>query len=215
MSPAKSPTTAQLRSLARRDPVLGRAMRSLEPYPGFPPRGGVRATHYESLARAIVYQQLTGQAAGTIHGRVVALTPGKRFPRPPELLALPAAELRGAGLSRAKLAALRDLAGRIADGRLRLAAIGRLSDEAIIERLVEVRGIGVWSARMFLMFRLGRLDVMPSGDLGVREGVRLLDGRADRPSPTEVAVRGARWAPLRSVGAWFMWRLVEQHRSRT
>ncbi len=214
MSRTNAPTPAQLRALARRDPVLGRAMRSLEPYPGFPPRGGGRATHYESLTRAIVYQQLSGKAAGTIHGRVVALTPGKRFPRPPELLALQDDALRGAGLSRAKLAALRDLAGRIDDGRLRLTAIGRLPDDAIIERLVEVRGIGVWSARMFLMFRLGRLDVMPSGDLGVREGVRLLDGRAERPTPTEVAARGACWAPLRSIGAWFMWRLVERHREQ-
>jgi 3-methyladenine DNA glycosylase/8-oxoguanine DNA glycosylase len=207
------PTRAQLTALRRRDPVLAGAMRGLEPYPGFPGGAGRRGTHWESLARAIVYQQLAGAAAATIHGRVCALTPGTRFPRPEELLALEDDVLRGAGLSRGKLASLRDLAERLGDGRLSLRAIGRLSDEAIVERLVTVRGIGVWSAQMFLMFRLGRLDVMPSGDLGVREGVRLLDGRDDRPTPAETEERGAAWAPLRSVGAWYMWRLVEAHRA--
>lgn len=214
MTAANAPPAGDLRALARRDPALGRVMPSLEPFPGFPQRGGRRSTHYEAIADAIVYQQLTGKAAGAIRGRVVALTPGPRFPSPPELLALSDEALRGAGLSRAKVAALRDLAARLGDGRLSLRAIGRLSDDDVIERLVTVRGIGVWSARMFLMFRLGRLDVMPSGDLGVREGVRLLDGLSERPSPAETAARGECWAPLRSVAAWYMWRLVEQRRAK-
>jgi 3-methyladenine DNA glycosylase/8-oxoguanine DNA glycosylase len=186
-------------------------MRGLDPWRG-PAGGAARGTHWEALSRAIVYQQLAGAAAATIHGRVRALTPGSRFPRPDELLALSTEELRGAGLSGAKLASLRDLAERIGDGRLVLRSIGRLADDAIVERLITVRGIGVWSAQMFLMFRLGRLDVMPSGDLGVREGVRLLDGLAERPTPRQVEERGACWAPLRSVGAWYMWRLVEEAR---
>jgi len=206
------PTRAQLRALACRDPALGAVIGDLEPYPGFPTGDRRNGTHWESLARAIVYQQLAGAAAATIHGRVCALTPGPRLPKVPEFLQLADDALRGAGLSRAKLAALRDLAERIDDGRLVLGAIGRRTDEEIIERLVTVRGIGVWSAQMFLMFRLGRLDVMPSGDLGVREGVRLLDGLAERPTPKETEARGAAWAPLRSVGAWFMWRLVESRR---
>jgi len=206
------PTTSQMAALRRRDPVLARALRDLEPYPGFPSASARRGTHWESLARAIVFQQLAGAAASAIHRRVCALTPGPRFPRPEELLALDDATLRGAGLSGGKLAALRDLAERLVDGRLSLRGVGRLPDDAIVERLVTVRGIGVWSAQMFLLFRLGRLDVMPSGDLGVREGVRLLDGLAERPSPAAVEERGARWAPLRSVGAWAMWRLVEAAR---
>jgi len=208
------PSPAELRALARRDPALGAAMKTLDPYPGFPDRDRRNGTHWESLARAIVFQQLAGAAASAIHGRVCALTVGPRFPRVADYLELPDDGLRGAGLSRAKCAALRDLAERIDDGRLRLRSIGRLPDDAIVERLVTVRGIGVWSAQMFLMFRLGRLDVMPSGDLGVREGARLLDGLDARPTPKETEARGAVWAPLRSVGAWFMWRLVEQHRGR-
>ena len=188
-------------------------MRALEPWPGAAVGSRRRGTHWESLAHAIVYQQLAGAAAATIHGRVCALTPGARFPRPEALLALSTDALRGAGLSGAKLASLRDLAERTLDGRLVLRSIARLPDDEVIERLVTVRGIGVWSAQMFLMFRLGRLDVMPSGDLGVREGVRLLDGLTERPTPREVEERGACWAPLRSVGAWFMWRLVESRRA--
>ena len=162
----------------------------------------------------IVPVELAGKAAATIHGRVCALTAGSGFPRPDELLALDDDTLRGAGLSRSKLAALRDLASRTLDGRLKLRAVGRLPDEAVVERLVTVRGIGVWSAEMFLLFRLGRLDVISPTDLGVREGVRILDGLEDRPSPDEVAARAERWRPLRSVGCWFMWRLVEESRRR-
>ncbi len=211
---AMPPTPAALRALARRDPKLGAVMKTLPAYPGFPDGDRRNGTHWESLTRAIVFQQLAGAAASTIHGRVCALTAGSRFPRVAEYLELADDDLRGAGLSRAKCAALRDLAERIDDGRLRLRSIGRLSDADIIERLITVRGIGVWSAQMFLMFRLGRLDVMPSGDLGVREGVRLLDSLDARPTPKETEARGAVWAPLRSVGAWFMWRLVEDGRAR-
>ncbi len=209
------PTPAALRALARRDPVLGAVVRRVSPFPGFPTGGARRGTHWEALTRAIVYQQLAGKAAATIHGRVCALTPGSRFPRPEEVRDLADDALRGAGLSRAKLASLRDLAARLEDGRLVLRAIGRLSDDDIVERLVAVRGIGVWSAQMFLMFRLGRLDVMPSGDLGVQEGLRILDGLDARPRPRELALRAAVWAPLRSVAAWTLWRLVEETRAGT
>jgi 3-methyladenine DNA glycosylase/8-oxoguanine DNA glycosylase len=118
--------------------------------------------------------------------------------------------MRGAGLSRAKLTAVRDLADRAESGALRLQGLGRLPDDAILERLVQVRGIGPWTAQMFLMFKLGRLDVLPVGDLGVQEGLRILDGRKERPGPVEVEERGAVWAPLRSVATWIMWRLVDE-----
>ncbi len=201
------PTPVQLRALARRDPSLARAIKRVAPYPGFPI--APLRTHYQALARAIVFQQLTGKAAGTIHGRVCDLTPGSGFPHAPEVLALSDEALRGAGLSRAKVASLRDLATRIDDGRLVLRGIGRLTDDEIIERLITVRGIGVWSARMFLLFKLGRLDVLAAGDLGVRKGVQILDELEALPSAAAVEERGQCWRPLASVATWVCWRLTE------
>lgn len=208
------PTPAELRALARRDPALGAALRRVPPFPGFP-EGSPARTHFHALARAIVYQQLATKAAATIHGRLCALAAGRGFPRPAEVLALPDAALRGAGLSGNKLAALRDLARRVESRELRLASIGRRSDEAIVRELVQVRGIGVWSAQMFLLFRLGRLDVLPTTDLGVQEGLRRLDGLAERPTPAEVEGRGAVWRPLASVASWVLWRLASGETRRT
>jgi DNA-3-methyladenine glycosylase II len=206
------PDTRALRALARRDPRLGAAMRRLAPFPGFPTGVLARGTHFHALARAIVYQQLATRAAAAIHARVCALAKGSGFPSPSELLALPMASLRAAGLSQSKALALHELAARFESGELRHRSLGRLGDEEVIERLVAVRGIGVWSAQMFLIFRLGRLDVMPAGDLGVREGVRWLDDLAERPTPGEVLARSERWRPLRSVASWTLWRLVEEVR---
>ena len=183
-------------------------MRRVEPFPALPLRG-VAGSHFHALSRSIIYQQLAGAAARTIHDRVRALTPGPRFPTAEQILGLSDARLRGAGLSAGKLASLRDLAERSLDGRLKLRGIDRHDDEEIIEHLVEVRGIGRWTAQMFLMFRLGRLDVMPAGDLGVREGLRRLDGLRERPSEQAVLARAEVWAPLRSVAAWHLWRATE------
>ncbi len=209
------PNTRELRALRERDPLLAYVLSKLPRFPGFPESENARQrSHYVSLASAIVYQQLHGKAAATIYARVCALTTGSAFPKPADLLTLPERELRTAGLSRNKLVALRDLAERIENGRLDLARIARRSDDEIIERLTEVRGIGTWSAQMFLMFRLGRLDVMPAGDLGVREGLRLLDGLHERPAPEQALARAEVWRPLRSVGAWAMWRLVDTRRAQ-
>lgn len=209
MSRRRLPDPHALAALARRDPALGRVMARVPPFPGFPDiQRGV--SHFHALARAILYQQLATKAAATIHGRVLALTPGSRFATPEQFLALPEEVVRGAGVSRAKLAAIRDLAERTVDGRLPLGRIGGLADEQVVERLVEVRGIGVWTARMFLLFRLGRLDVLAPDDLGIREGVRRLDGLVDRPTPREVEARGEVWRPLRSVASWVLWRLLDE-----
>ncbi len=189
-------------------------MRRVGPFPGFPPPGAKRVTHHATLTRAIVFQQLATRAAETIHARACALTPGPRFPSAQEILRLEVAQLRAAGLSAAKVAALRDLAERALDGRLQLARIGRLSDEAVIEHLVQVRGIGEWSAQMFLFFRLGRLDVLAPGDLGLQEGLRILDGLEERPSARELAARAEVWRPLCSVACWTLWRIVEHERKR-
>jgi len=205
-----NPTPQELRSLAKRDARIGAAMRKVPEFPGFPASDQPSSTRYESLARAIVFQQLAFKAADTIHGRVCALTPGSRFPNPTEVQRLPDDPLRGAGLSRAKLAAIRDLAAHINDKRLHLASIHHRSDDEIIEQLCSVRGIGVWTAQMFLIFHLGRLDVLPCGDLGVQEGLRILDGLKKRPTPKELEARGAVWSPLSSVATWILYRLVDR-----
>ena len=208
------PTRSELGALAQRDERLGAWLRKIPPYPGFPDRKNPRQrSDWDALASAIVYQQLHGKAAAAIHARIRGLTPGRVFPRPAEILDLPAASLRNAGLSRQKLDALRDLARRIEDGRLALRGMARASDDAIEEHLTAVRGIGPWSARMFLLFRLGRLDVMAETDFGVLEGLRILDGRRRRLTPRQALLRAEAWRPLRSVGCWAMWRIVEHVRA--
>ncbi len=207
------PSAAALRALDRRDPDLGRARRRVAAFPGFPVPGQA-GSHFHALARSIIYQQLAGAAARTIHDRVMRLTPGRRFPRPEDLAALTDEQLRGAGLSAAKLASLRDLSDRVLTRSLSLTAISRWSDDEVTARLVEVRGIGPWTAQMFLMFRLGRLDILAPGDLGLQEGMRRLDGLDDRPGPRALEARGEPWAPLRSVASWVLWRLTEEPRVR-
>ncbi|QDU65482.1 DNA-3-methyladenine glycosylase family protein [Engelhardtia mirabilis] len=206
--PANAPDPKALRALARRDPALAALMKSAPAFPGFPTGHHARRTHFESLASAIVSQQLSGKAAATIWGRVLDLAPKRRL-APEHIDDLADEQLRGAGLSGAKTASIRDLALKSRDGTLRLQGIARASEQEVIERLVQVRGIGVWSAQMFLMFKLGRLDVLAPGDLGLQEGLRRLDGLAERPSPAELEARGADWAPLRSVASWYLWRATE------
>jgi 3-methyladenine DNA glycosylase/8-oxoguanine DNA glycosylase len=210
-----NPSPAALRALGRRDRKLGRLLAKLPGFPGFPDRRNPRhRSHWASLTSAIVYQQLHGKAAATIHARLCALTPGSGFPTPEELARLSDKSLREAGLSAQKLLAMRDLGRRIEEGLLPLSRLSRLPEEEIVRVLTEVRGIGEWSARMFLMFRLGRLDVMAETDFGVLEGLRILDGRSERPKPREALERAESWRPLRSVGCWAMWRLVDLERSK-
>jgi O-6-methylguanine DNA methyltransferase len=166
---------------------------------------------FQSLVRSIVYQQLSGKAAATILGRVLALFPGSRFPAPATLLAMPEKSLRAAGLSGSKTKALRDLAQKAIDGVVPpLRVLHRLRDEEIIERLTSVWGIGQWSVEMMLMFRLGRADVLPVDDLGVRKGFSLVHGLPSIVSPAALVAHGERWRPYRSVASWLMWRAIEQ-----
>ena len=206
------PTPPQLEELARRDPVLGAAMARVAPYPGFPAGPLARGSHFQAIARSITFQQLAGAAARTIYGRACELTPGPRFPTADECLEVPDSAFRGAGLSAAKTRAIKDLAGRCTDGSVRLRSVARMTDAQVVEMLSGVWGIGEWTAQMFLIFRLGRLDVMPAGDLGVREGVRLLDGLDERPAPGAVLARAEPWRPLRSVATWVMYRLCDEAR---
>jgi methylated-DNA-[protein]-cysteine S-methyltransferase len=167
---------------------------------------------FAALAEAIIYQQLTGKAAATIHGRVCALFPRARAGLGAEhILRVTDGKLREAGLSRPKIAALRDLAKRTADGELpTLAQAHKLADDAIIERLTAVRGIGRWTAEMLLMYRLGRPDVLPMDDYGIRKGFGYAFNRNRMPEPAQVVRRGERWRPYRTVASWYLWRAAER-----
>jgi DNA-3-methyladenine glycosylase II len=203
--PAKRLVEAS-QALAERDPVMRSMLERIGPadFRRGRPRGG----HFAELARAINYQQLAGRAAAAIHGRFVALFDGDA-PTPEAVLALPIDKLRGAGLSANKAASIRDLAEKVVDGSVQLDRISRLPDDEIVRELTLVRGIGPWTAEMFLMFQLGRLDVWPVGDYGIRKGYALLYGLADPPPPSELAPLGDRFRPYRSIAAWCCWRAAE------
>lgn len=165
---------------------------------------------FAALLRSIVYQQLTGKAAATILGRVTRLFAPRRFPTPRDLLQVSPEQLRQAGLSTNKTAALRDLAAKTLDGTVPpLARIRRMDDEEIIERLTAVRGIGRWTVEMLLIFRLGRPDVLPVTDLGVRKGFALTFRKGRLPDAGHMLRRGQGWRPYRSVASWYLWRAVE------
>ncbi|MEX2205667.1 MAG: methylated-DNA--[protein]-cysteine S-methyltransferase [Myxococcota bacterium] len=170
---------------------------------------------FGALAEAIVHQQLNGKAAATIYGRLCGLFPrAGSGPTPRHILGASDADLRGAGLSRAKLLALRDLAERAKSRALpSLGDVETLNDEEIIERLTEVRGVGRWTAEMFLMFRLGRPDVLPVGDFGIRKGFQIAFRTRAMPSPEAVEKRGERWRPYRTLASWYLWRATELPRS--
>ena len=174
------------------------------------PRTG--RSHFAALAESIHYQQLAGAAAAAIHGRFVALFDGK--PLPEAVLALHPRRLRAAGLSRSKVASLRDLSARVVNGTVPLGNIGRRSDEDIITHLSTVRGIGRWTAEMFLIFQLHRLDVWPVGDYGVRLGYQLAYGLRKLPTPKRLQQEGERFRPYRTVAAWYCWRAVHEHREK-
>jgi DNA-3-methyladenine glycosylase II len=193
---------------ASNDAVLARIVSISTAYdlPGTP-LGSV----FEAFARSIASQQISGAVARTILGRLTTRF-GGRFPTPAELAATPATDLRAVGFSGSKVAALHDLAAHYVDGRLppdvELAA---MEDEAVIERCVAVRGIGRWTVQMVLMFQLGRHDVMPIDDFGVRNGFRLAYGLKAMPRPKALLKYAERWKPFRSAGAWYMWRAVDLH----
>lgn len=167
------------------------------------------ASPFAALARAIVFQQLSGKAASTIHGRLLDLFPRKRI-APDRLLKLSPSKLRGAGVSAGKQKALKDLARKTRDGLVpAFADLRRMEDEQIIERLTQVHGIGRWTVEMLLIFQLGRPDILPVADLGVRRGLMLAHGMKSMPADTTLARRAAAWKPFRTVGSWFCWRACD------
>jgi DNA-3-methyladenine glycosylase II len=191
--------------LKRADVVLARVIERVGPC-RFRPRS--KGTHFDALLRSIVYQQLSGKAAGTILDRVLALY-GGRYPRPAQLLDTTDDVLRGAGLSRQKLAYLRDLAAKVETGEVPLARVGRLPDEEVITHLTHVKGIGRWTAQMFLMFRLGRPDILPELDLGIQTAIQRAYGLPMRPVPADVLRIGESWRPHATIASWYLWRSLE------
>ena len=165
---------------------------------------------FDALAESIAYQQLSGKAAATIFGRVRALYPKRKWLDPEQLLATPDETLRAAGLSRAKTAALKDLAAKTIDGTVPAGrALIRMTDDEIIARLTAVRGIGRWTVEMLLLFDLGRPDVWPVDDYGVRKGFAKTFGRRKLPTPKQLMKFGEKWRPYRSVAAWYFWRALD------
>ncbi|HWE22514.1 MAG TPA: DNA-3-methyladenine glycosylase, partial [Myxococcales bacterium] len=198
---------AALRHLRERDEKLAHVMDRVGP---FRLRLATMQTPFEALAESIVYQQLTGRAAASILARVVALFRPRRFPRPVDLLAASETMLRGAGLSRGKVAALKDLAAKTEGGVVpRLSQLRDMDDEEIVERLTAVRGVGRWTVEMLLIFRLGRPDVLPAADYGVRKGFARAFRRRHLPAPKALLKHGERWRPFRTIASWYLWRVLE------
>jgi DNA-3-methyladenine glycosylase II len=190
------------RALMRRDPVLGAAIKAIGPCLMAERQ---RKDHLTALAGSIVSQQLSTKAAATIFGRFVALFPEGEPLSAAAVVALEDEAMRGAGLSGQKVRYMRDLCGRILDGRLNLDEIESLDDEAVIERLTEVKGFGRWTAEMFLMFRLHRPDVLPVDDLGIVNAVQRLYKLRKRPDARKLHALGEAWKPYRSVASWYLW----------
>jgi 3-methyladenine DNA glycosylase/8-oxoguanine DNA glycosylase len=199
------------RILRTADPKLAPLMERHGP---FRLGAGAAPSPFAALAESIAYQQLTGKAAATIFSRVLAIYRPKRFPSPEDILATRDEALRAAGLSRAKVAAVKDLSQKTIDGTVpALAALRRLDDEEIVERLTAVRGIGRWTVEM-LLIKLGRPDVLPAHDYGVRKGFQRAFRTRGLPTPAQVLRRGERWRPYRTVASWYLWRAIDNPEGR-
>lgn len=194
------------RHLARHDERLAELIASAPPF-----RVEPRRSPYDALLESIAYQSISGRAAATIFARVKALGRNGSPPAPEAMLKLSPATLRKAGLSGAKVTAMKDLARKRIEGVVPTLGQARgMSDEELVERLVSVRGIGVWSVEMFLIFRLGRPDVLPIHDLGVKKGWALTYGRKQMPTPKQLLAFGERWRPYRTLASWYLWRAFER-----
>jgi DNA-3-methyladenine glycosylase II len=200
-----------LRLLSESDPRLAALMTHVGPC-GLQHRASEPFSahgHYAGLVVSIISQQLSAKAADTISGRVRALASGPEFPSPADMLAIPEERLRQAGLSGAKARYVRNLSAQVNIGALRLDAFNALEDEAVIENLCQIKGIGRWTAEMFLIFRLGRLDILPLGDRGIQRGLELLFSLRAPPSAERMIKLARPWRPYRSVACWYLWRLTE------
>lgn len=200
-------TRAALRHLLAIDPVMRRLIRDV---------GACRLrpetwrSPFQSLVQAVAHQQLNGTAADNILTRFKKIFPRRRFPRPDDLAKVTDEQIRACGFSFAKIAAIRDIAAKALDGTIPSSrAIAKLSDEEIIVRLTEARGVGRWTVEMLLIFQLGREDVLPVDDFGIRNGFRMAYKRREMPTPKEVLAYGERWKPHRTTAAWYLWRAAD------
>ncbi|MEO6445028.1 MAG: hypothetical protein ABIZ91_02950, partial [Gemmatimonadaceae bacterium] len=187
------------------DPVFARVVESVGPCRF---KTVAHLSHYEAVARSIIYQQLSGKAASTIHARFEALF-GDERPQAGGLTRLSDEVLRGAGISRQKLAYLRDLSARVVAAEIPIDSLAELGDEEIVRHLTAVKGVGRWTAQMFLMFRLGRPDVLPELDLGIKKGIQQAYRLRKLPTPERVLAIGAKWAPHRTIASWYLWRSID------
>lgn len=197
---------AAVRHLKAADPVLARVIERVGLCRLDPTQ---RPNIFHALVRSIIYQQLNGNAAGSIYRKFKGLYPGKAFPRPSDILATPEPSLRGAGLSPQKLSYLRDLSQKVEDGTLNLRGLRASDDEAVIEHLTQVRGVGRWTAEMVLIFTLGRPDVLPVDDYGFRRAVQIEYRMKQPPRPERLRKLAEPWRPYRSVGTWYMWQSLD------
>jgi DNA-3-methyladenine glycosylase II len=209
MTPADYVSARRL--LVRRDPVLAAIIRAHGPC-GL--ARSQREDPFRALVEAIVGQQLSMKAAGTIFGRFLSLFPGCRFPAPEGLAHVPDALLRSVGLSRQKTGYLRDLCLKVTDGTVQLDRLAAMTDEEVVAVLTRVKGIGRWSADMFLMFKLHRPDVLPVGDLGIVKAVQKAYGLRKPPRPERLLTMGEAWRPYRSVASWYLWASLDNSPTR-
>lgn len=209
------PVTMQpaLLHLSKADPVMRKLIRRVGPCTLAPRR---REPLYQTLVRAIAHQQLNGRAANAILGRFIARFPGKRFPDPDDIRLASVRSLRAAGFSRAKIRAIKHIAEEAVAGVVpSRRAAARLSDEELVERLTALHGVGRWTVEMLLIFTLGRPDVLPVDDFGLREGFRIAYRSRVRPTPRKLRAFGERWRPYRTTAAWYLWRAAERTRAGT
>jgi len=198
---------AAIEHLVKSDKVLARLIGAVGPCRLEPRR---RTSPFQALVQSVAHQQLNGTAANTILKRLVALYPLRRFPAPEDVLATPDERLRAAGFSRAKVAAIREIAAKTVEGVVPSSrAIAKMPDAEILERLTTIRGVGPWTVEMLLIFMLGRPDVLPATDFGVRKGFALTYRRKTLPKPAELLEHGQRWRPYRSAASWYLWRSLD------
>lgn len=198
---------AAIEHLRKADQTLARLIRRVGPCRLEPRRN---ASPFQALVQSVAHQQLNGTAANTILNRLIGLYPGQKFPAPKDLLATPDRRLRGAGLSRAKVASIKDIAAKTLEGVVPASrAIAKLSNEEILERLTAIRGVGPWTVEMLLIFMLGRPDVLPATDYGVRKGFAVTYRRKELPAPVELLEHGERWRPYRTIASWYLWRSLD------
>lgn len=206
-------TPEALKVLQKSDPVMKRLIKEIGPL-DFEAR--TRRSPFESLVQAVAHQQLHGKAAQTILKRFVALFPGNKFPKPEQIAEVPDDILRGCGFSRAKVLAIQDIAAKSLEGVIPTSRqIVKLSDDEIITRLTEVRGVGRWTVEMLLIFQLGRPDVLPLDDFGVRNGFQIAYGLPEHPTKKQLAEHGVWWQPHRSTAALYLWRAADKSKVKS